>query len=80
MSKQTLQKNAQAIKDLSVPEEINSSTAKLIYVYIKSVSSATIEQLSSSLSMKRITLYPIVSTLQQKGFITKSNNLYQVSN
>ena len=80
MTKKSLKTNAQTIKNISVPDGINSSTAKLIYVYIKSVASTTLEQLSSSLNMKKITVYPIISTLIKKGFITQSNNIYKVSN
>lgn len=80
MTKQSLQENVQNLRELSIPEEINSSNAKLIYVYMKSVTTATLEQICSALSMKKITLYPIISTLKNKGFITKSNNVYKIAN
>lgn len=79
MSKQTLQNSVQSNENISIPDEINSSTAKLVYVYLKSVVCATLEQLCSSLSMKKITIYPIISTLTKKGYITKSDNKYSVT-
>ncbi len=79
MSKQTINKHAQSIKELSVPEEINSSTAKLVYVYLKSVTSATLEQICESLSLKQITLLPILKKLITHGFVKKSNQKYSVA-
>ncbi len=79
MSKQKINKHAQSIKDLKVPEEINSSTAKLVYVYLKSVTSATLEQICDSLCLKQITLLPILQKLRKNGFVTKSKQKYSAA-
>lgn len=79
MSKQTLNERAKSIKELHVPDEINSSTAKLVYVYLKSVTSATIEQICESLSLKQLTLLPILKTLRTNGFVKKSNQEYTIT-
>lgn len=66
------------IEQLKVPSEINSNTAKLVYVYLKSVKESTLEQLCESLSLKKITVLPILSILDKNNFIEKSNQTYVV--
>jgi len=78
MSRKKLNSHAQSIKDLSVPDEINSSTAKLVYVYLKSVMSATLEEICKSLSLKQLTLLPILDSLRKNGLIKKSNQVYTI--
>jgi len=77
MSKNTLKYSAQSVRDLSIPEGINSPNAKLIYVYLKSVKSATIDQLCSSLGLKKLTAFPIISSLRKSGFIEKLDDIYK---
>ncbi len=79
MSKQTLNERAQSIKEFTVPDEINSSTSKLVYVYLKSVSYATLEQICESLSIKKLTLLPILNRLRKDGLVIKANQEYTVA-
>lgn len=77
MSKTNLA-DTESIKELNVPSEINSNTAKLVYVYLKTVKQATVKQLCNSLSLKQITLLPILSLLEENNFINKSKNSYTI--
>ena len=77
---QTKSRKNRIKEQLNIPDEINSSTAKLVYMYLKSVTSATVDEMSSALKIKQITILPILSCLQSNKFIMKSNNEYKIIN
>ncbi|MFC6904214.1 MarR family transcriptional regulator [Halalkalicoccus tibetensis] len=53
----------------SLPEELSSSTAKLVYLYLRTAGDATPDQLQSALGVKKLTLFPVLHRLETEGFI-----------
>ena len=60
----------------TVPGELNSPRAKLVYLYLSTHEGATIEELGERLGMKKITLYSILKTLRKQGFVEQETDRY----
>ena len=54
---------------VSIPDDIESPRAKLVYLYLSTTEAATIEELQEALGMKKITLYSLLSTLEKRELI-----------
>ena len=59
-----------------VPSDLNSPRAKLVYLYLSQHGEATTEELGENLDMKKITLYSIVETLQERQLIEEQADRY----
>lgn len=66
----------QGTTEVTVPGDLNSPRAKLVYLYISTQGSATIGELQESLAMKKITLYSILKTLRERGLIGQETDRY----
>lgn len=51
-----------------------SDSAKLVYLYLKQVSNATIQELRDVLGMKLLKLYPVLERLEDSGAIEYVSN------
>lgn len=56
---------------VSIPEDISSPTAKLVYLYVHSVGRTTLEELRASTNLKQLTLLGILPILINRGYITR---------
>ena len=63
-------------RPLSIPEDIESPRAKLIYLYLTTTESATIEELQQALGMKKITLYSLLGTLEKRDLVRRIGEQY----
>ncbi|ELY39063.1 helix-turn-helix domain-containing protein [Halalkalicoccus jeotgali] len=63
-----------------VPPSLDSSTSKLVYVYLSSSESATIDELHAALDVEKLTLYPILNTLMTANLVTQSEGRYSCQN
>jgi DNA-binding MarR family transcriptional regulator len=63
----------------AVPDGIESPRAKLVYVYCSITDGATTDQLCDNLSMTRLTLYPIIESLEDRELIERENDHYVVA-
>lgn len=63
----------------SLPQDIESSKAKLIYTYICSQDGASIAEIRDDLRMKTVEILPILRTLENKGLICGSSSEYKIS-
>lgn len=68
------ERHAQAIAEL--PDALNSSGAKLVYLYVNIAEGATIDELQTALGLKKVTLYPLLQTLTTYGLIEKRGTTY----
>lgn len=57
-----------------LPTEIESPRAKLVYLYLSVAGETSVDDLQSSLDMKKITLFGIVDTLTKRGFAEKDGD------
>ena len=60
----------------TVPNEIDSPRAKLVYVYLTVTDGATTDELCDRLSITRLTLYPILESLSDREFVERRDDRY----
>ena len=60
----------------SIPSELESPRAKLVYLFLSTHGEATVSELQSGLDMKKISLYSILSTLCERGLIDQDAESY----
>ncbi|MFB6131258.1 MAG: helix-turn-helix domain-containing protein [Salinigranum sp.] len=61
---------------VTLPAEIESPSAKLVYFYLTTHGEATIGELQECLGMKKITLYSILGTLRKRGLVEGETDRY----
>ncbi|WP_211263632.1 helix-turn-helix domain-containing protein [Halalkalicoccus paucihalophilus] len=59
---------------------MDSSTSKLVYVYLSSSEPATIDELHAALDVEKLTLYPVLNTLIAADLVTQSEGRYSCQN
>ncbi|SDX85608.1 hypothetical protein SAMN04487946_103127 [Halobellus clavatus] len=66
------------IETPSMPSELESPRAKLVYLFLSTHGEASISELESSLDMKKMSLYSILSTLRERELIDQDAERYQL--
>jgi len=69
----------QTVPTIEVPGELESPSAKLVYLYLTTHDGASISDLQNGLEMKKIALYSILSTLSKRGFVQQDAEHYHVA-
>lgn len=73
---------------MSVEEELDckedlknceSTTAKLVILYLSVKEYASIDQMSEEFDLKKISLIPVVEELQTKGVLTRNGSMYELT-
>lgn len=75
----TLTQHPTAVEDLSIPSELESPKSKLVYLLLNVEGEATINEITNSLGMKKLSLYPTLSELTKEGFIQQNGETYSFS-
>lgn len=65
-----------ADENVTVPRELDSPRSKLVYLFLTVEGEATIDELTNSLGVKKISLYPTLNRLAQNGFIHQTGETY----
>ncbi|ADJ15434.1 hypothetical protein [Halalkalicoccus jeotgali] len=60
----------------TLPDEVGSTGAKLVYLYLIVENGATIDELQTGLRMRKVTLYPLLRTLARNGLVERRNAEY----
>ncbi|GAB7018679.1 MarR family transcriptional regulator [Halostagnicola sp. A-GB9-2] len=63
-----------------LPTELNSSQAKLVYLYLETTGGATVGELSETLSMKKMATLSVMNSLSTQGLVEKVDDEYIPSN
>ncbi|WP_327052562.1 TrmB family transcriptional regulator [Halomicrococcus gelatinilyticus] len=63
--------SAGSLQDASLPEELGSPRAKLVYLYLTTTSGATVDELQAGLDLPKMALFTIVRTLRERGLVEK---------
>ncbi|WP_227354056.1 helix-turn-helix domain-containing protein [Haladaptatus salinisoli] len=63
----------------SLPDELVSPRAKLVYLYLATAQGATLDELQAGLDLPKIALYTIVRTLRERGLVEKEGNALTVT-
>jgi len=69
----------QATQTHTIPTSLQSPRAKLVYLFLSTNGSATINELQDSLNMKKISLYSILKTLRKENVISKDGDHYALA-
>lgn len=64
--------------DCSVPTDLESPRAKLIYLYVSARDGATVEQLQADLAIKKGTALSIATTLRKRGYLERTEEGFEV--
>lgn len=60
----------------SLPAELQSPRAKLVYLYLTTNGDATVSEMGESLGMKKLSLYSILKTLRDEGLVDCDGEQY----
>lgn len=63
----------------SLPPELQSPRAKLVYFYLSTNGTSTVGEMGDALGMKKIALYSILKTLQKQDLVTGDDDRYTLS-
>lgn len=58
----------------SLPTELNSPRAKLVYLYVAVSGETTVDDVQEALDLQKITLFGILDTLTSQGVVEKSGD------
>ncbi|AUV81341.1 TrmB family transcriptional regulator [Salinigranum rubrum] len=78
MSQQLLTRAANETKP-EIPTELDSTSSKLVYLYLRASGSCTIDELQASLDMQKISLYPLLKSLSKKGLVEGEGETYHLA-
>jgi len=54
-----------------VPDGVESACGKLVYCFVSARGGATVEELSDDLDITRLTLFAVLSTLEERGVVAR---------
>jgi DNA-binding MarR family transcriptional regulator len=60
----------------SVPERIESPSAKLVYLHLTSFGEATVTDLQETLELSRLALFSILDSLESKNLVHRTETGY----
>ena len=65
--------------DVSIPTDLESAKAKLIYLYVAASGGATADQLRDDLDVKKGTALSITGTLRERGYLERRNGRFELA-
>ena len=75
----SMQQSAHLVKPETLPEDITSPRAKLVYLYLDVAEDATVEDLQSCLDMRKIDLLSVLNSLTSTGHVECDGQTYTVA-
>ena len=60
----------------TLPPELQSPRAKLVYLYLTTNGHATVSEMGDSLGMKKMSLYSILKTLRKQDMVARDGDAY----
>jgi len=70
---------AETAGQISLPGELQSPRAKLVYLFLSMNGTVTISELQESLDMKKISLYSVLKCLEKEDLISKDGDKYALA-
>lgn len=64
--------------DVSMPADLASPRAKLVYLYLATYGSATADELRSALEVNKSTILSITATLRDRGHLERRDGRYEL--
>lgn len=63
----------------SMPDDVESPTGKLVYLYLATAGEAAVEEMAAHLDMKRISLFSVLQTLAGRGVVEDTGGRYRLA-
>ncbi|MGQ3410721.1 MarR family transcriptional regulator [Natrinema sp. LN54] len=63
-----------------IPRDLESASAKLVYLYLEAADGATIDELGEILAMKKIDILSVLNSLSSAGYVEQAGSEYVVAN
>ncbi|GAA0230444.1 hypothetical protein GCM10009000_052200 [Halobacterium noricense] len=63
-----------------MPDELASPRAKLVYLYLTTTRTATLDELQNGLGLPKMSLYTIVRTLRERDLVEQEGDTVTLSN
>lgn len=63
-----------AVGPISLPDDVTSPQAKLVYLYLLVRGTVTVDELGSSLDLPKLTLFSILQTLSEYGLVVRDGD------
>jgi hypothetical protein len=60
---------SQQTERVTLPTDLDSPRAKLVYLYLRTHGEATLDELQNGLGMQKLTLYSILGTLTERDLV-----------
>jgi predicted transcriptional regulator len=70
------QQSDRSADSIAVPEELSATESKLVYLFVATADGATVDDLQSSLGLTRLTLFPVLDTLSERGLVEQTDGTY----
>ncbi|WP_254523223.1 MarR family transcriptional regulator [Natrinema caseinilyticum] len=64
--------------DVSLPTELDSDRAKLVYLYLAASNGATAEDLCTDLAVTKGAVLSITGTLRERGYLEHTDGRYEL--
>lgn len=64
---------------VSIPTDLDSTRAKLIYLYLAAVGGATADELCTELVVTKGTVLSIIGTLRDRGYLERRDGRYEIA-
>ena len=61
----------------SLPSELASPRAKLVYLYLDTTGQATADELAASLSMKKLAVLSVLRSLRSAGLVERTGDAFE---
>jgi len=64
------------LDSFDVPDDITATDSKLVYLFVTVSDGVTVDDLQSTLDMRKISLFPVLDTLTDRGLIDRVDDEY----
>lgn len=61
---------------IDVPDDLTSAESKLVYLFLTARGGATIAELHDALDIRKISLFPVLRTLTERGVVAREGPTY----
>ena len=72
----TMRASTRIAEQFEVPDDLTAAESKLVYVAVAVSDGATVDDLQASLNLKKITLFPVLDALTDRGLIDRVGSEY----
>ncbi len=72
-------RTATTTPDASIPTDLDSARAKLVYLYLAATDGATADDLCDDLAVTKGTVLSITGTLRDRGYLERRDDRYELA-